>query len=168
MLDAQHPAATVEDVLLQVTGGLHLPQRVQVLGEAAGRDQGVRVVGPQHPAEAVQGVLLQVTGGLHLPQHVQVGGEVTGREQRLGVIGAQYTAAGSTVSWSRSRAASTFPSPRRALARLWAERRASEWSTPSTRRKRSSASSSRPRAACTSSSPSKSPARELAERRASG
>ena len=75
--------------MVQVAGGLHLPQLVQVNGEAIGGGQGAGVVVAQDPAPAAEGVLVQVAGGLHLPQRAQVVGEVIGGGQGVGVVVAQ-------------------------------------------------------------------------------
>src|SRR5215472_12833105 len=55
---AQHAAAAVEGVLVQVPGGLHVAQFAQVGGQVGGGGQGVGVVLAQHAAAAVEGVLV--------------------------------------------------------------------------------------------------------------
>src|SRR5215472_6810727 len=73
---AQDVAAAVEGVLVQVAGGLQVPELEQVGGEVAGGGQSVGVVVAQDVAAAVEGVLVQVAGGPHISKLVQVGGEV--------------------------------------------------------------------------------------------
>ena len=92
MVLAQHPAAAVQGVLVQVAGGLHLPQLAQVDGEVIGGDQGVGVVLAQHPALAVQGVLVQVAGfgvAAHVPERP---GKVVRDRQRVLVVVAEPVA----------------------------------------------------------------------------
>src|SRR5690348_17936820 len=58
MVGAQHPAAAVQGVLLQVPGGLHLPQPAQGVAEIVGRAQSVRMIGAEHLSMAVPAVLV--------------------------------------------------------------------------------------------------------------
>src|SRR5690242_17845008 len=55
---AQHPAAAVEGVLVQIPGSLHLAQRAQVDGQVVGGVQGVGVVVAEDAAAAGQGVVV--------------------------------------------------------------------------------------------------------------
>ena len=89
MVVAQDPAAAVQGVLVQVAGGLHLPQLAQVDGEVAGGVQGVGVVVAEDPAAAGEGVLVQVAGfgvAAHVPQRP---GQVVSRPPACAVVVAE-------------------------------------------------------------------------------
>ena len=68
MVLAEDPAAAGEGVLVEVAGLLVLAQRAQVVGEVAGRGEGVGVVVAEDAAAAGEGVLVEGAGLLVLAQ----------------------------------------------------------------------------------------------------
>ena len=100
---AQDLAAAAEGVVVQIAGGLDLAQLAHVVGQGAGRGQGVGVVLAQDPAAAGEGVTVQVPGGCCLAQLAQLVGEVVGGVEGVGVVLARTRRRRARVSRFRSR-----------------------------------------------------------------
>ncbi len=82
MVLAQDAAVPGQGVFVQLPGGLVLAKRGQVIGEAVGGGQGVRVVLAQDAAAPGQGVFVQLPGLVVAAQGPQDSGQGGRRAQR--------------------------------------------------------------------------------------